>query len=140
MQKDEDDWSLTEWCGTDSAEVGYFRKNLAPAVSPRDPRYPWLVYLSFHYQAKDETGLPTADDSEILGDIEETELLALEENDIAVLVGTVLKNGVKDLLFYRKDPQAFLSKAGPIRDRYPRYGIECEIIHDPKWEQYADLP
>jgi uncharacterized protein DUF695 len=140
MQKDEDDWRLTEWCASDSSEVRYFRKNLAPRVSPRDPGYPWLFYLSFHYQPKDETGLPAADDSTILGDIEEKEIFALEEKNVAVLVGTVLKAGVKDLLFYGRDPKAFLSKAEPIRARYPEYGVEWEIIHDPTWEQYADFP
>jgi hypothetical protein len=57
-----------------------------------------------------------------------------------VPVSAVLKPGTRDLLFYTRDPAAFKTFASTLRADYPRLVISTEIIEDPKWTQYADLP
>jgi len=135
-----DEWSLKEYHPKDSSEIWFFRKNLAPSVSAGAKSHEHVVYLTFHFQPRDTSGFPTNQDENTLFDIENYEIPKLEQDGLAVLVGAVLKPGIKDLIFYTRDPQGFLQAAIPIRDNNPQFCVECEISPDPEWGQYHDLP
>ncbi len=116
------------------------RKNLAPAIKPATRRYPWLVYLTLHFTPRDESGLPTLEDSAALYSAEEDHLPALEADRLSVQVGAVMKPGVRDLLFYTRDPDAFLERALALREAFPQFSPICEVMRDPSWSHYDDFP
>lgn len=135
-----DDWSLTQYQPKGTAEQWFFRKNLRPAIAPGAPEYRHVVYLTFHFRPRDESGLPDPADTQRLYELEETDIPALEQDGLAVYVAAVMKPGIKDVLFYTRDPQLFLDQALPLRSRHQEIRVSCEIIEDPAWEHYADFP
>lgn len=135
-----DNWSLKECRPTDSPEVWFFRKNLAPEIPVRHPDYSYLAYLTFVYEPRDESGLPTKQDEDVLFRIEESELGPLLSDGLAVQIAAVTKCGIKDLLFHTRDPQEFLRRAERFRDVYTQFQVGCEITPDPEWSQYDDFP
>jgi Family of unknown function (DUF695) len=140
MSSHKDEWTLTEFCPDVSPERGFFRKNTAPEIAVGDPAYPYLVYLTFAYSPRDASGLPSESDDDVLFRIEEEELGDLMADALAVQIGAVTKNGIKDLLFYTRDAQEFLRRAEQFRTKYPQFEVGCEISKDPEWAQYGDLP
>jgi len=94
----EGQWSLKEYLPKDSPKRGFFRKNLAPAMKPRGA-HSFVAYVTFHFEPKDESGLPSAEESDLLAKLEESAFVELEAGGLAIHVATAMKEGVKDLLF-----------------------------------------
>lgn len=140
MPAREDNWSLIEYRPQGSPECWFFRKNLAPEIPPRHTDYPYLAYLTFAYLPRDDSGLPSDTDERVLFNIEDSGLADLLAGSLAVQIGAVTKRGIKDLLFYTRDPQEFLRRAERFRDTYTQFRVGCEISPDPEWSQYEDLP
>ena len=133
-------WSLKKFQPKNSPERHFFRKNLFPVITPADPRYAFIAYLTFVYSPRDESGLPSSSDEEILVRVEDEEILCLEAKGLSVQVGTVLKSGIKDMLFYTRDPDEFLLMAKKFRDEYPQFNGSCEIANDAEWDCYRNFP
>ena len=123
-----------------SPEVWLFRKNLAPPVPAGDPSYRFIAFLTFRYLPKGIDGLPTTDDEAKFVEFEENYLPELEKNLLAIYVGAVTKNGIKDFLFYIRDPDEFQRRAAPLKAAYAQFRVEFEVLPDPQWEQYAEFP
>ena len=111
-----------------------------PKPSPGTDGYRHVAYLTLHFQPRDDSGLPSAEDETTLFEIEETDAVDFERHCQSVHVASVLKGGVKDMLFYIRDPQIFLEHVAEFRIRHANFSVECEIIEDPSWEHYADFP
>ena len=135
-----DDWSLKKYASENTPEEWVVRKNLSPAVKPGDPKYRFIAYLTFAYEPRDASGLPTDEDNDLLSDIEESELGELEENGLSVLVAVVLKAGVKDFIFYTRDAHAFEQKAERFREAYPQFEVNYDVSADRGWKQYKEIP
>jgi hypothetical protein len=135
-----DDWRLSEYRPKGTQECWFFRKNLAPAITPGHRRYPWLVYLTLTFTPRDVSGLPSQDDVASLYKAEEDLLAVLESRQLAVQVAAVMKPGVRDLLFYTRDPEAFLKRALAFRNTVPQFSPACEVVRDPAWSHYEDFP
>jgi hypothetical protein len=135
-----DNWSLKQFKGDDSPEVWLFRKNLSPEIPPRHPNYAFLAYLTFAYETRGASGLPVKEDAEILSRIEDPGFDEMLTDGLAVLIGVVTKAGIKDFLFYTRDPDEFLRRAEDFRRAHLPLGVGCVISPDPEWSQYDDLP
>jgi hypothetical protein len=140
MGKSDDSWSLKEYQRPNSREVSIFRKNLAPTVEPGSSSHQLVCYLTFGYKPRDDSGLPSALDEERLVNIEKRELPALEEHGLSVLVGVVVRGGVKDFIFYAREAEEFLERASRIRDAHPEFRLGCEVGANASWSHYEDLP
>ena len=140
MSTTSDDWSLKEYHPPESKERWFFRKNLEPSPKPGKSAFPYIAYVTLHFDPRDESGLPSTEVEALLYQIEDNELEAVESAGRAIHVASVLKAGVKDLLFYSSDPDAFLEQVAELRSMYPRFAIECEIHEDPQWEHHRDFP
>lgn len=136
----EDCWALKEFTRPDSPEVAYFRKNEAPAIAPGHPAYPFQVYFTLNYVPKDETGLPSGADTESLYSFEETALAQLEHDQLAVMVATVVQSGVKDHLFYTRDPEEFSRQADILLAEVAGFSPAYQIQRDTTWSVYHDFP
>jgi hypothetical protein len=140
MNGSRDDWTLKKWQSDKSLECRLFRKNLAPVIQPRDPEYPFLAYLTFTYEPRDASGLPTMADEDELIRVEKEEIPLLEEEGLAVLVGVVVKGGVKDFIFYTCDVEEFRFRTSQLIEKNSHLRVECSVEEDPAWSQYEDLP
>ena len=135
-----DEWTLKEYQPKNSPQRWFFRKNIAPIIAPKHRDYKSLAFLTFHYQPRDASGLPSVQDEEIFFQLEAAQLGVLEADGLSLQVAAVTKNGVKDFLFYTRDPHLFLQRAERFRAGYPQFQVECEIAPDPQWNQYEDFP
>ena len=135
----EDQWSLKEYRPNNSPKRGFFRKNLAPAAKPRGS-HSFMAYLTFHFEPRDESGLPSAEDNRLLSEVEADAFVELEADGLAIHVATAMKDGVRDLLFYTRDAEEFLKKAEKYRYLHDQFDVECEIGPDPDWKHYKDFP
>lgn len=139
-QRANDEWSLKVYQPEGSAERWFFRKNLRPEIGIRHPDYGFIAYLTFNYDPDDETGLPSANDEKVLFDIEDRQLMRLEADALSIHVGTVTKSGIRDYLFYTRDPEEFLRRAEFFRAGSSQFAVECEIAPDPPWKHYDEFP
>ena len=135
-----DDWSTIEYKWPDKTESKFFRKNLAPAIQPGSLSHPFVCYLTFGYAKTGPSGLPTSEDANLLVDIEESEIFSLENEGLAILVGVVFGDGIKDFIFYSKNDQHFNDWASQIQNKYPNFEISFLATKDLEWSQYHELP
>ena len=135
-----DDWKLIEVKPRDSAEVWMIRKNVGIAKIQGFEGLPTLVYLTVHYQPKDASGLPNAEDAGILYDFEETAIPEIETLAGCRLVASVMKSGVKDHLFYVSDSSLFHRALDAHRKSLMNLKASLEKHEDPRWDVYEDFP
>ena len=135
-----DNWSLGQVKKSDTSEVFMFLKNLTPAVKPGDENYPYVAYLTFNYEKYSETGLPNAKDDNLFSKIEDTDLLFFEKDELSVHLASQAQDGIRDYIFQTGDPNRFLDLAEKVKEKYPQYNVDCEIIKDPDWSHYTELP
>jgi hypothetical protein len=136
----EDNWTLKEYGDPTSGERSIFRKNLSPGVIPGSTSHPYVCYLTFGFSPRDSTGLSSTEVEDQLVEIEEREIPTLEAQELSVLVGVVLKGGVKDFIFYTRNPDEFLARAEAIREGHPEFIMGCEVGPNPTWSHYTDFP
>jgi Family of unknown function (DUF695) len=136
----DDCWILKEFTRPGFPEIAYFRKNDAPTITPGHPDYPFQVYLTLNYIPKDQTGLPSPADTEALYRFEESAFALLEHDQLAVMVATVVQSGVKDHLFYTRDPEEFSRRADRLASETTVFSPAYQIQHDPAWSIYHDFP
>jgi hypothetical protein len=139
-----DFWNSRQIAMPDSPEIWFFRKNVDPELGARRAGKIHLAYLTFHYTPEDETGIPIAEHNTKLLQAEDPCIEILEAEDLSVAVGSVVKGGIKDLLFYANDPDEFARRVESLKAKYPEFAeafqLECEIMLDAEWAQYEDLP
>ena len=135
-----DNWSLGKAENTDTGSVSIFLKNIAPYIKSGDVKFPYVSYLTFHYEKESITGLPHTKDSNVFAEIEKSDLLSFEKNRLSVHLASVTQEGIRDYIFQTGSPEKFLDLAELIKNKYPKYNVECEIIKDPEWCHYSELP
>lgn len=139
MSAQDPEWTLKQLIDPKSGAATIVRRCVKLPVSAGDRRYGWIAYLTFVFEPRDASGLPASADGDALCAIEETDLPRFEADGLGVFVAVVLGGGVKDFLFYTRDPEDFLKRAAPIRDGSTRFRVGCEIKPDADWSQYRDL-
>jgi hypothetical protein len=108
-------------------------------VKPRGAHC-FVAYLTFHFEPRGESGLPSAEDSDLLAKLEGDAFAELEADGLAIHVATAMKDGMKDFLFYTRNAQEFLKRADKYRYLHHQFDVECEISPDPDWKHYEDFP
>jgi len=138
--KQKDNWALAKAENPETGSISIFLKNLEPIMKIGDTNYPYVAYITFHYNKYNNTGLPDTNDTNTFSEIENNDLLVFEENGLSIHLASVTQDGIRDYIFQTSNPEKFLNLTKYIKNNYPQYNVECEIIKDPKWEHYIDLP
>lgn len=138
--KIKDEWSGKEVGYKDSELVAFFRKNLGAKEISGHPDLLRLVYFTISYEVDGPQGFPSKEDHAQISDFEDENVPNIEFESNSIHVASVLKNGIKDLLFYVSDPDAFLKAISENNSRLKGFKVDLELAHDPKWEIYADFP
>ena len=74
------------------------------------------------------------------GVFEEDAIPNVESNASCIMVASVIKDGVKDHLFYVSNTDAFLSAISKYKKYLNGFDVELEQVSDPKWAIYDDFP
>ena len=87
-----DNWSLAQAEDTDTGAVSTFLKNLAPPVKIGDKNFPYVSYLTFHYEKYNKTALPDSKDVDEFSNIEDMDLPLFEKDSVAIHLAGTSKN------------------------------------------------
>lgn len=136
----EDEWSGKEVGYKDSELVTFFRKNLGAKKIAGHPDLQNLIYFTISYEVDDPRGFPTKEVYAQISDFEDEDVPDIETESNSIHVASVLKNGIKDLLFYVSDPDAFLKAVNENNSKLKGLKVDLELANDPKWEIYANFP
>ncbi len=140
IKKIPDKWKLTEYKQKGSKQVWFFRKNLGVSELKSKKLLPILVYFTVTYKTNAPHGLPTWRDVVKLDNFEETIIPKVEKIANCILVGTVMKNGIKDHLFYVSDAKFFLKTISKYKNHLEGFSVAINKQKDPKWKIYATFP
>ena len=121
MDSNNDTWSLKKWRSDATPEVKVFSKNESPNLGSFRRTFDHICYFTFSFSPADDSGQPSTEDFDALQSIEETEFDFLTGDEIAVFVASVTVRGVRDFIFYTDSPAEFLSRAGLVRERHPKF-------------------
>ena len=135
-----DNWSLAQAEDKNTGAVSMFLKNIAPSIQIGDENYPYVSYLTFHYEKYNKTGLPDSKEEEEFSNIQDIDLPLFEKDNLAIHLASVTQNGIRDYIFQTSNPEKFLDFAEIIRNKYPKYDVDCEVIKDLDWSHYIELP
>ncbi len=136
----EDEWSGKEVGYKDSELVTFFRKNLGAKEIAGHPDLQNLVYLTISYEVDDPRGFPSKEVYAQISDFEDEDVPDIEAESNSIHVASVIKDGIKDLLFYISDPDVFLKAVNENNSKLKGLKVDLELANDPQWEIYADFP
>ena len=136
----EDEWSYKQIGYKDSELVTIFRKNLGASKLLGHSDLSKLFYFTIIYETDNAQGFPSKKDNSRISDFEDIDVPNIEKESNSIHVASVLKNGIKDLLFYVSDPEFFLETVKNNNLKLKELNVELELVSDPKWEIYVDFP
>ncbi len=140
MSSNEDVWKLVEYKQENSAKVWFFRKNIGAKTLRGHDSLTTLVYFTVEYSPDDETGLPSKSDANKLYDFEDNVIPLVEAEAGCILVASVIKEGIKDHLFYVSDAKTFLDSISKYKASLNGFNVSLEKADDPTWKIYDDFP
>jgi Family of unknown function (DUF695) len=89
---------------------------------------------------KSETsGLPSATEDALLGEVENNICSSLEEQAESLLVAVITTGGMREFVFYTRDPQSVKRRFEQLRNRITSHEIQLMIQSDRTWRTYAQL-
>lgn len=80
--------------------------NTALIAFPEKALFPWRLSIIIEMEETHEIGLPTAAEQRVLGGLGTALSALLKENDNAVFVGSGSCNGMRQMLYHIRDPEA----------------------------------
>lgn len=90
-------------------------------------------------QAPDPSGLPSAQESATLAQIEDALEGALRVGHEAILVLVLTTDGMREFVLYSAAPQNLEAAISSVRAQFPSYAIQFYVEPDGEWDAYASL-
>lgn len=136
----EDEWKLVEYKQNDSEKIWFFRKNIGASSLKNNASLATLVYFTVGFESDKPSGLPSKEDTDKLYDFEDNIIPKVETEAHCVMVASVIKDGVKDHLFYVSNTDKFLISISKYKNALDGFQVSLEKVDDPNWEIYDDFP
>lgn len=130
-----DQWSVAEGCDGDMPLV--FRVREIPDDFNRSG-YPHLIAIQWKYQAIGQ-GMPNPKTLKQMERMEELLLKHIEEPQIGVLTVIVTGNGLRELQWYARSPEAMMAGLNQALGKLPKLPIEISGEEDPEWQAYENF-
>jgi hypothetical protein len=133
-------WTDSDIRLNNSDEIWRFRKNLGVSELAGHPDLRSQIYCTVYY-SPGESPDPSAEKAENpLHEFEDIDVPEIERASNSIHVASVLRDGVKDYIFYSADPERFLDEVNKKRVRIERCKVELEHNLDPTWKVYREFP
>lgn len=120
----------------DGFPVLYRYVDAAPSDEKR-ARMPWLTVIAWPYDGSSRNGMPPAEVNARMVDLEERIEAGVEAPDFCEHTVSKTGNGLKELVYYIHDREAFSERLNRALDGQPRYPIDITFFHDPEWQDLA---
>ena len=102
-------------------------------------QYIYRVGVAVPLLAPNEHGLPSNDEMELLGYIEDALSEQLGRNQASLQVLAITTNGMREFVFYTRDPAIVDGALRNVRSRFPSHELQSYIAEDRCWELYRQF-
>lgn len=109
-----------------------------PATQIRN-RYPWLTVVSWRYDGADRNGMPPERTNEKMLSLQWAIDESLVETDLCLHAYSRTGNNLKELVYYVRDRDEFMSHFNTALAGHPRYPIEINFYEDLEWKDFQQL-
>jgi hypothetical protein len=101
--------------------------------------YEHQVGIAVPLRNPEATGLPGAAEDAVLGDMEDIICSYLEEQAESLFVAVITTGGMREFVFYTREPHRVEQRVGELRQRITSHEIQLMIQLDKTWRVYAQL-
>ncbi len=130
-------WSIAE--GERSGRAMIIRTNTGYRDYGSVPGYEHQVGIAVPLRSPEATGLPGAAEGAALGDMEDTICSSLEEQAESLFVAVITTGGMREFVFYTREPHRVKQRVEKLRQRITSHQIQLMIQSDKTWRVYAQL-
>lgn len=100
---------------------------------------PWLAVISWKYDGSSNNGMPTEAVNEVMVRLDRAIEESVLREGFARHAYSRTGNGLKELVYYISDRDAFMFAFNAAIKDHPPYPIEIVFYNDPEWEDLRKL-
>jgi hypothetical protein len=130
-------WSIGE--GQNNGQIMIVRSNTGYREFGNVPGYDHQVGIAVPLKKAETTGLPSPAEDALLGEVEDVICNSLEEHAESLLVAVISTGGMREFVFYTREPQRVQQRFEQLRTRITSHEIQLAIQPDRTWRIYAQL-
>ena len=134
---EESRWSVHR--GEHDGKPMYLRRNDSAKQLARHPDFRFRIGVAIPLKAADEHGLPAAGESDELGVIEDALASRLEAGQRSLHVLAITTAGMRELVFYTRDPSAMQPAVEAVRAEVHSHELQSYLAEDPNWELFEQF-
>jgi hypothetical protein len=108
-----------------------------PPSDEQRAELPWLTVIAWTYDGSTRNGMPPDDVNHRMIDLEDSIETGVEAPGFCEHRVSKTGNGLKELIYYIHDRDAFTERLNAALDGQPCYPIDITFYHDPEWQEYA---
>lgn len=128
-------WSIAE--GQHNGQVMFVRTNTGYREFGSVLGYAHQVGIAVPLRKAETTGLPCPAEDAQLGEIEDIVCGSLEEQAESLFVAVITTGGMREFVFYTRDPQRVQHRFQMLRGRITSHEMQLMIQPDRTWRVYA---
>ena len=130
-------WSVGE--GRHSGQVMFVRTNTGYREFGSVPGYDHQVGIAVPFKEATATGLPSPAEDAQIGEVEDLIASSLEELAESLFVAVITTGGMREFVFYTREPQSVRQRFEELHSRITSHEIQLMIQSDRTWRVYAQL-
>ncbi len=133
----ESKWSVLQ--GNHDGKPMFVRRNDSAKQLAVDSRFAYRVGIAIPLVAPNKFGLPSDEEIESLNRIEDELCRQLERDDLAVQVLSITTNGMREFIFYTRDPKTAEQSINNVRTQFSSREIQSYTAEDKEWSLYQEF-
>lgn len=107
---------------------------------PNKEFFPWCAQILFEILDKNENGHPTAEEAEVLNELEDKVEAFLKENHVVHFIGRLTRNGFRDIFYYLDNPDFDQSRTKKFFDGISAIRpVNLYLDEDSEWDKVAEF-
>jgi hypothetical protein len=130
-------WSVSQ--GKHDGNILIVRSNKGYKDFGRIAGYEHQVGIAVPLRAPDPDGLPSPAEDAKLGRIEDALCASLEQQMESLLVAIITTNGMREFVFYTREPEHVKQRFAGLRRSITSHEIQLMIQPDKKWKVYSQF-
>jgi hypothetical protein len=128
-------WTVSE--GQHNGRIMFVRSNIGYRKFGSVPRYEHQVGVAVPLRKAEMTELPSPEEDALLGEIEDTVCKSLEEQAESPPVAVITTGGMREFVFYTRDPENVKRRFERLKDQITSHEIQLMIQSDKDWRVYS---
>lgn len=130
-------WSVAN--GQNNGRIMIVRSNTGYREFGSLQDYEHQVGIAVPLRQAEATGLPSAAEGAQLDQLEDAICSSLEEKAESLLVAIITTNGMREFVFYTREPERVKQRFDELREKITSHTIQLMIQSDPQWRVYSQL-